>query len=154
MKTRLDGITGPSTVYRTIKRADGGRGVVDGSPETFRSAQEAYLARQREAGLTGAEPHEARPDVPLVAYVNDGRLLVDCSCGSGVVVDYDAKMALCFQCGARYAGRDLALPTVTEIRMWDEVLTSRPRSARNFHPGFERLEDARRENLVFRGGRR
>lgn len=72
-------------------------------------------------------------DAPMVAYVNHGRLLVDCAvCYSGVHVDAVDEVAPCFLCGTTWRGRHIAFPP--DLEAVDRALGARRTDQRNFDP--------------------
>lgn len=71
-------------------------------------------------------------NVVCPVYFNEGRVLIDCACGSGVLVDLDWGIACCFECGKTYTADNLRVPSnLAEI---DTLLASLPMWDRNYKP--------------------
>ena len=77
-------------------------------------------------------PH-ATPSV-LTVYINEGRLLVDCPCAGGVLVDAEWELACCTSCGAIYEANQLVFPSKADLLELDEHLGKRHTRNRNFDP--------------------
>lgn len=79
---------------------------------------------------------------PVPAVINHGRWLVGCPhCNTGIDVDPDWQLGVCFGCGGIYVA--VMLPTNrAEI---EALLVQRPRTAQNWTPG-ETVEDLVRDN--------
>lgn len=75
----------------------------------------------------------------LVAYVNESRLLVDCNCGSGVLIDAEWELGACFACGAIYRSASLVLPSLEDLQLLDRHLGTWHPAHRNYHPERESL---------------
>lgn len=81
----------------------------------------------------------------LVAYVNHGRWIADCLCGSGVACSPDFEQAVCLECGTVHR---VTFPTTKAIAAAAKVLAARPMSARNWRPEIETRNDLAAENVV------
>lgn len=103
------------------------------------------VAQQRRKGVRVTAGMAADNSPPLVAYVNHGRWLVDCPCGSGAYVDPMAEVARCAGQGCGLVSRVL-LPPVSDRSEIERLLLARRRPPeRNWrHP--ETIDDLRREN--------
>ena len=104
-------------------------------------------------GLLSLNPLKQDPFVahvsPLtghVVYVNEGRLLLDCNCGAGVLVDAEWQLGCCFSCGAIYEAGNMVLPD--DLTTLDTLLGTRHPSHRNFHPERETVQSVRDENTA------
>ncbi len=117
------------------------------SPDEYREAVKAFLLRH------GLKPVLCeRPERP-VAYVSDGRWVVDCDCGNGCIASPEWGLALCFECGGAYHP-----PFPSDLADVEAVLLARPHPRdRHYFPeaelararGIARAEtvhDLRREN--------
>ena len=85
-------------------------------------------------------------DVPLAAYVNHNRWLVDCPCGSGAAVDVEADppVARCYEDGVVHT--QVTLPP--DRAAIDAALLRRPLAAtRHWHPG-ETVAELHAENAA------
>lgn len=86
------------------------------------------------------------PGPPLVAYVNWGRWVIDCRCGSGAAVELRKREAYCFECGGIH--RDVQLPPADILTQIESVLERRTHlSAQNWSPT-ETVDDLRAENAA------
>jgi hypothetical protein len=74
-----------------------------------------------------------------VVYINHSRLLIDCNCGCGALVDAQWEMACCFECGAIYRSANLVFPSREDLLLLDGVLGMRHPNHRNYHPERETL---------------
>lgn len=98
--------------------------------EQLRLRLRASLDRRRRSSRVHIEPHDVSDR--LYAYVNHGRWLADCVCGSGVMVDPSFQIACCFECAAIYSR--IIFPTL--YREIERRLVQRVRDAhRNWIPG-------------------
>ena len=112
-------------------------------------------AEWRAAHVTKGEPGYDSPlydePNPTAAYVNDGRWLIDCDCGSGAMTTAPGPQAIavCFSCGAVWTTLLFPPPPVRgEI---EGLLSARRwRRNQNWKPG-ETVEDLRRENEAHAG---
>lgn len=86
------------------------------------------------------EPHPGL--AILTVYINEGRLLVDCPCGGGVLVDHELELACCTSCGAIYEADQLVFPTKYDLTRLDDELGKRQSKHRNFDPRPPRNETA------------
>ena len=137
MNITLKHITGPQQSFghmRDIQTAD-----------DYLKLQAEYMAAQRRGSpVFTAEPICAPMVAQLTAYVNESRLLVDCTCGNGVVVHAGWELALCFWCGSIYSGAQIRLPSIEDLIEIDEILGRRLPISRHFHPDHETLSDLRK----------
>lgn len=93
-------------------------------------ATKIAMNRQQAPGHYGAiEVHSVK--VPLVVYINDGRWVGNCSCGSGVSVSPEWRLGCCASCGAIY--EQLTLPGDSDDIV--EALEKRPVPNQNWNPG-------------------
>lgn len=98
------------------------------SAEELLAKHEAALATARQRGVDVSR-HDVRE--PVVAHVNHGRWIADCSCGSGVSVDLEMP-GCCFDCGAVY----WVMKFPEDFARIEHVLALRPRMEnRNWVPG-------------------
>ena len=68
---------------------------------------EAYLDKARKyRAAHGLDPIlTVRPEQPM-AFVSDGRWVIDCDCGNGPSASHEwAGLAVCFECGSVYQAR-------------------------------------------------
>ena len=137
MKVELKNILGPSQVIWAT-------GIPIKDDKDYLVAQERYLSQQRRGGLK-CFAHDADSNEKAVAYVNEGRLLIDCSCLNGVVVDVQAELACCFWCGKIWRGAQLVLPTQVDIEEIDLLFDKMATQDREFHPMKKPLEQLRLE---------
>jgi hypothetical protein len=70
------------------------------TPEEYREKQRQFI--QKHFALT---PRVAPANPP--ALLDGGALRVKCECGNYAVVDPDARLACCFQCGLVYEQIDI-----------------------------------------------
>jgi hypothetical protein len=86
-------------------------------------------------------------DGVLDAYVNHGRWVADCDCGSGVACGPDSRDAVCFECGAVWR---VKFPRSDRIDAAVAILDGRRYAKqRNWRPDRgETLDDLRAENAA------
>jgi len=98
------------------------------------------VRRQQVAARQRGRAVVAESSGVLVPYVNWGRWVADCVCGSGVACDPAWPLGLCLECGSRY---EIDWPS--SRRAIEQALV--PRHVRNRHwvPG-ETVADLRAEN--------
>jgi hypothetical protein len=127
-----------------ILGADAMQGVKD--LQGLRAKQHKMLAQMRSRGIAVTEHVDVSP---LVARIEHGRWIGDCSCGSGVNVHPDWPEARCMGCGAVYP--NVVLPAQRDAV--EQALVARPQmAARNWHP-HETLDQLHAENLEHGIGR-
>ncbi len=96
------------------------------TPEELAVKQAQMLRKKRAAGIPVDMHYDAHP---MLASVNHGRWVIECSCGSGVGVHPEWPEARCFGCGAIYLRivfpikrleieRELASHPLPEQRNW------------------------------------
>jgi hypothetical protein len=96
------------------------------TPEEYAADHFAKIAAIRDRFGDQRQVHPA--DVATVAFVNEGRWVVNCpECFSGAAVDVDEGVARCYECGAVYATatETLVLPSPQTIAAIDEALGAR-----------------------------
>lgn len=82
---------------------------------------------------------------PLVAYVNHGRWVADCPCGSGLLCSPRDEDACCLECGLVHR---VAFPEPSDIDAATQILMQRPRRNRNWYPVGEQVSDLAAENAA------
>lgn len=138
MDIKLDNILGPEGVLGHLGHVR--------TAQEYLAVQSSYLQEQRLHGGPHGAPHATNVNARMKVYVNEGRLLIDCVCQNGVVVDAWLELACCFHCGAIYRGAQLVFPSEQDLKELDTLLAKRPTQNRHFRPGVESLADLRREN--------
>lgn len=83
-------------------------------------------------------------DRPVMAYVNAGRWVIDCPCGSGALVDVPIAQACCLGCGAVHVAVELPV----DRHPIEGVLMLRPHD-RNRNWRWETVDQLRAENAMF-----
>jgi hypothetical protein len=106
----------------------------------FRSMLNAQHVDDLKARVGKTQNRTTKLDV----YVNHGRWVADCLCGSGVACAPDSAEAVCLECGSVYRVNFPPKRTITAV---EKVLGSRPASKRNWSPGTETRADLAAENL-------
>jgi hypothetical protein len=131
MNIKLTRITGPQNGFGHMKDIQGIKDLLD--------LQDEYLAEQKQQ--TKSEAAKARcgepqvmPYAKLIAYVNESRLLVDCPCGSGVLVDAVNEIGCCLFCGAIYRNEQLGLPSQEELERVEESFEGVHPNKRHWDP--------------------
>lgn len=101
---------------------------------------EAYLATHDRFIVTVGRS-VTEDATPMVAYVNHGRLLIDCPCGNGESVEPTWGVVCCFVCGRQF--RHVTVPT--RLDDVDALFTAREEHRRNFDPRTGETADDLRE---------
>jgi hypothetical protein len=100
------------------------------------SDESSYLAVQREHLRRTEGPNPVQVLDPILAFVDEDRLLIDSLCGNGVPVlkreggRADEHFAACVNCGRIY--RKVVVPE--DLDQGDAVLAKRPVRNRNWDP--------------------
>ena len=92
----------------------------------YEDLQRRMMALNRSRDRIRADP------TVLVAYVNEGRLLVDCLCQNGLPVLMPARLARCIECGRTYTA--IAVPAAADYRALEALLARRPEAQRHWDP--------------------
>ena len=108
----------------------------------FRQMLSASSIDELEARVPNARPSERQR---LIAYVNQGRLVADCVCGSGVACSMADDRAVCLACGRVH---QILRPDTVLLDDVLRVLEPRPVEAQNWIPGAETRDDLAVENWV------
>ena len=131
-----------------VYKHEGKRLRITGRPSNLlhvRQIAEAFRAAHARSGSVGDyDTPLAENDTPVVAYVNHGRLLIDCTCGNGVPTSPPASVteAVCFSCGTIWTNIVFPRDFATII----DVLRERPLAhTRNWRTP-ETISDLRAEN--------
>lgn len=107
---------------------------------TQSSALACHSAAMMRHGITTHRRTE-----PVTAYVNDGRWVADCPCGSGILLVPGWALGTCFECGGIAA---IVWPSEKEIVAIDAALGERAkRSTMNWTPE-ESVESLQLETLA------
>lgn len=115
------------------------------SPGELEVRQRQMIAKMWRHGIQIAQSTRA---TPCHAYVDAGRWLVDCECGSGVGIDPRWPEARCLGCGAVIPVSLIQFPEDQARAHIEAILTKRPHlGTRNWQPG-ETVESLRAENLA------
>jgi hypothetical protein len=104
---------------------------------------EEYRARALAAVRAHGVPGLTEQSEQSVAYVSDGRWVVDCACGNSPSASHEWGLAICMECGAVYE------PTFPAARpAIEDTLLARARpSQRHFFPQRgETLQSLKAEN--------
>lgn len=80
-----------------------------------------------------------KPTIPVaegsfVVYVNSGRMVIDCLCQAGVIVDAVTEMGCCFDCGRVYTSSTLLFPKQDDLEEIDHEMGKKAAQHRNFDP--------------------
>lgn len=122
MRVELKHITGPQAAFGHMKDIHGVKDYLD--------LQEAYMNRQRATIRGLGEPFLSASKVE--SYVNESRLLVDCACGNGVIVDAVNEIACCLWCGAIYRNEMITMPSPSSLERLDRALGKKHTRERNW----------------------
>lgn len=136
---QIRSFVGPSEVHAHSPHDAQGIGRGAATVDDLLAAQAYHIERTLASGRAPdyvRPPHEA--SIARDAFINEGRLLLDCTCGSGVSVSVDWMLAACFECGAIYRGKQIVLPPrLAEV---DALLVRLPMGLRSFYPAGETVE--------------
>ena len=112
----------------------------------FRSTLKAKSIAELKARVERSHIGKTRTGTRHVdAYVNHGRWVADCLCGSGVACAPDSPEAVCLECGTVHRVR---FPKAKDIEDVTAVLVARPLAARNWRPDEQTRDDLAAENLA------
>ena len=107
---------------------------------TQSSALACHSAAMMRHGITTHRRTE-----PVTAYVNDGRWVADCPCGSGILLVPGWTLGTCFECGGIAS---IVWPSEKDIVAIDDALGARTkRSTMNWTP-VEAVDALTLETLV------
>ena len=109
----------------------------------YEAAQAQAIAKLQRRGRTVAI-HTS--DLPVIAYINDNRWVIDCHCGAGNATDPAWDVARCFNCGAVHT--QVQFPSAKDRQQIEKALLERPHSGtRNWYP-HETAEGLEAENIT------
>lgn len=113
------------------------------------SAAEHYVRHYWPAAELRVDPQpECASDPPLLAYVNDGRWVVRCECGSAQLASRNDHRYFCLRCwNASVERRWRRVEWPSEPAAIEAVLLARPPAHRHWQP-HETLAELERENLA------
>jgi hypothetical protein len=111
----------------------------------FRSVLNAQDVDELKRRVESAGKSARRSKRTLAGYVNHGRWVTDCLCGSGVACAPDCDECVCLECGTVYG---VKFPGAKAVAAATKALVSRPMSKRNWTPEEETPRDLAAENAL------
>lgn len=112
----------------------------------LRAFAERWRAENARRGASGYDAPLVEDATPMVAYVNHGRWLVDCTCRNGVPVtpvSLSKPEAVCLSCGTVWTS--ISLPG--DLAAVERALLDRARDVDRNWQAAQSAEDLRRENI-------
>ncbi len=133
---RLRTEIGRPSIVHAVPNANGGWSYPVQSEADYRAFALDLLRKQGKPQLL-----VERPETPL-AFVSDGRWVVDCLCGNGPSASPEWGVAICCECGALYR------PTFpADAATAETTLLARPwPQQRHYQPDRQTLADLQHEN--------